>query len=828
MPAALGHLRSTRRTAFPLAVAVLLGAYVLVPRSAGARPWLYELSGVAVVVAAVVGLRLRRPEYRLPWILLTCALALWVTGDTIQLGFRLAGIEPSYPSSADIAYGAAYPIALLAAVLVSRRGRPSWVRGLLDSAIVALSVGLGLWAFVFEPVAHDFGARWTESIVAAAYPTFDIAVAGALLPLVVARRGLQPALAALILGYLAFACADVLYGLESLRGTYQSGALLDAGWLLGYSLIAFSVLTPSMRSVGCTEARPVRMTNWRLLLLGAATVVAPAALILPAVPRENDEIVGIAGAAIVVLVLVRLLLLLGDHRRVEEHLRLSDARFRGAFESSPIGMAIISTSGRYLQANPSLCAMLGYLESEIHDKHLNEYAHPDDAELSIRLFERMVAAEQDRWQLEKRHIRQDGSMLWLGIVSTLVRGADGKPLYVVSQMQDISESKRAEQLEEQLRQAQKMEAVGRLAGGIAHDFNNLLTAIGGYAELALRRVPAEDAKLSSQIGAIHEAADRAASLTQQLLAFGRKQVIQPRVLQLNEVIESADALLRRLIPTEIEMHLDLDPTLVPVRADRSQLDQVLFNLAVNARDAMPGGGRLTIATRTVVLGDPAAAGLADAEPGTYAVLELRDTGVGMDEDTQGHIFEPFFTTKQIGSGTGLGLATVYGIVAQSGGHVAVESRPSLGTSMRIWLPAAQDAIEARDPEVTRTPEAGHETILLVEDDDVVRTLIADMLRESGYEVLEAGDPEKALAFRADYDLVVTDMVMPRMNGRQLADQLRGERPKLRVLYISGYAEEGIGPLDAGSEYLQKPFALVDLGEKVRALLDREVEVSDAA
>ena len=382
------------------------------------------------------------------------------------------------------------------------------------------------------------------------------------------------------------------------------------------------------------------------------------------------------------------------------------------------------------------------------------------------------------------------------------------------------------QTQEQLTQARKMEAVGRLAGGIAHDFNNLLTVLIGRSQLLLRRLGAED-PVRADIELMEHTADRAADLTRQLLAFSRKQVLQPSVLDLNVVVANLAEMLRRLIGEDIALVTALDPALGHVKADPGQIEQIVMNLAANARDAMSKGGRLTLETANAELDAAYARRHVEVRPGPYVMLAVSDTGLGMSPETLTHIFEPFFTTKGPGQGTGLGLATVYGIVKQSDGHIWVYSEPGRGTTFKIYLPRVEEAV---DPSVARwrlpEPARGHETILLVEDELAVRDLARDVLRAYGYTVLEAQDGREALLISERYfgpiHLMLTDVVMPEMSGRELASQLAPLRPTMPVIYMSGYTDAAVvhhGVLDPGTTFLQKPFTPDALARKLRQVLD---------
>jgi CheY-like chemotaxis protein len=369
-----------------------------------------------------------------------------------------------------------------------------------------------------------------------------------------------------------------------------------------------------------------------------------------------------------------------------------------------------------------------------------------------------------------------------------------------------------------------MEAIGQLAGGVAHDFNNLLTVINGYADLVLGMLPAGEAR--DMVSEMARAGGRAATLTRQLLAFSRKTVLAPRVMDLNETVRDMGAMLRRLLGADIDLSVRPGQGVGPVHADPAHLEQVILNLAVNARDAMPRGGKLTIEMREVELDRAYASSRAGVRPGGYVLLAVSDTGCGMTEEVRRHAFEPFFTTKPVGQGTGLGLATVYGIVKQGGGHVEVESEPGTGTTFKVYLPRAEADATPMPAPARFTAPRGTETVLLVEDDAAVRALGAQVLRAGGYEVLEAGDGGEALRVRSGHagpiHLLVTDLVMPGLGGRPLAERLTARYPELKVLYLSGYTDDAAvryGILRDHANFLQKPFSPTALARKVREVLD---------
>ncbi len=513
---------------------------------------------------------------------------------------------------------------------------------------------------------------------------------------------------------------------------------------------------------------------------------------------------------------------IGDRRSAEDRLRQSEAEYRRLVEHAPVGIYRSSTSGRFLTVNPSLVAMLGYDSAEDVvrlDLWKDVYVAPGERDAATKIAEAGgVAMREVEWR------RKDGRHITVRLTMRAVRGAGEGVEFFEGLAEDVTQQ---HVLEMQFRQAQRLEAVGRLAGGVAHDFNNVLTAISGYTELLLEELPAGDPK-RTDVEEIRAAAGRAAGLTRQLLAFSRKQVLQPRVLDLNALVETLHRMLRRLIGEDVTLATALAPQVGAVRADPGQLEQVVLNLAVNARDAMPNGGRLTIETADVVLDDDYVREHPAVRPGRYVLLAVSDTGIGMDAETRAHLFEPFFTTKELGKGTGLGLATVYGIVQQSGGHIWVYSEPGRGATFKIYLPRVEAPVETTMSEGAAIPaEGGGETVLLAEDDPSVREVTVAILAHKGYRVLRAPDGQTALELARSHGgeipLLVTDIIMPGMTGRELAEALARERPGVRTLYISGYTDDAVvrhGVLEFGTPYLQKPFTPDDLARKVREVLDR--------
>jgi len=488
-------------------------------------------------------------------------------------------------------------------------------------------------------------------------------------------------------------------------------------------------------------------------------------------------------------------------------------------------IAELGMEGRWNYVSPQIESILGYTQEEwlSDSKNWVRFVHPDD-HAAVKDAED-ACLKGLAFQAEYRVTRKDGRVLWVSDSAVVVQGTEGYPV-MEGIIVDITERK---QLEGQLQQSRRMEAVGRLAGGIAHDFNNLLTIIKGYTELAVQRkdVPGP---VRADIEHIEDASERAAGLVRQLLAFSRKQVLQPKNLDLNGIVLGLEKLLRRLIGEDIEMKTMVSAGLGTIKADPAQVEQVLMNLVVNARDAMPKGGRMIVETSNVDLDRTYASEHVSVKPGRYVMLAVSDSGTGMSPETIAHIFEPFFTTKGGTKGTGLGLATVYGIVKQSGGYIWVYSEPDKGSTFKVYFPRV-DEIADKDSRTAHEPGAkrGSETILLVEDDDAVRELAEVILASQGYKVICANGPKSAEEIAAkrsqEIDLVLTDVIMPKMSGRELMKKLGAKNPKMRVLYMSGYTDNVIaqgGVLEEGLAFLQKPFTPRALGQKVREVLDAGV------
>jgi two-component system cell cycle sensor histidine kinase/response regulator CckA len=520
-----------------------------------------------------------------------------------------------------------------------------------------------------------------------------------------------------------------------------------------------------------------------------------------------------------------------DRKRLQSALKESERKFQEFYDEAPVGYHELDTKARITRINLKELQMLGYSSGEMLGKPVWKFFEEEDTTRKV-ILAKLSGDVSFHNTFERTYRRKDGTTLPVLVEERVIRDKENQIIGIRSTVEDITERRRTEEAlrksEEQLRQWQRVEAIGRLAGGVAHDFNNLLMTIKGCSELLLGAFDRRDPR-REEVDEILKAADRATSLTRQLLAFGRRQVLQPQVLDLNAVVMNMDKMLRRLIGEDVQLITCLDSNLWSVKVDPGMIEQVIMNLAVNSRDAMPSGGKLTIETTNVTHDENYASHHVSVKPGFYVMLAISDTGCGMDKETQSHLFEPFFTTKETGKGTGLGLSTVYGIIKQSGGNVWAYSEPGLGTTFKIYLPQVEKGAKAYRPRL-KPKEAGAaggtETILLVEDEEAVRSMVSKVLQNRGYTVLEARHGNEAVEVSERYEgsinLMVTDVIMPQMSGRELAERLTTLRPKMHVLYMSGYPDNTIvqhGVLEPGTSFLQKPFTISALEAKVREILD---------
>lgn len=513
--------------------------------------------------------------------------------------------------------------------------------------------------------------------------------------------------------------------------------------------------------------------------------------------------------------------------QLTEALRASEEKYRLMVETAMEGIWVMDRDHLTVYVNQAMADMLGYAPSEVLGKRVEDFSFPEDLPEHEERMKKRHAGEDQVYECRLK--RKNGSQVWVRVSARSLKDAEGVFAGSYAMLTNLTETKKAEEeqrkLQEQLNQVQKMESIGRLAGGVAHDFNNILAIIMGHTEMAMLRLNQSD-PIFSDLEEIQKAAERSAKLTRQLLAFARKQIVAPKVLDLNETVESMLNMLRRLIGEDIDLDWLPGENLWAVKTDPSQIDQILANLAVNARDAIKGVGKITIETRNVRFDGAVCPQHLDIIPGDYVQLSVSDNGSGMDKDTLSKLFEPFFTTKGVGQGTGLGLATVYGIVKQNNGFIDVYSEVGHGATFRIYLPRYTADIEHHEiDELQRPAGRGKETILLVEDEPVILEMVTRMLESHGYNVLAAGSPKEALYIAGTHEseihLLITDVIMPSMNGRDLAANLAQLYPKLKCLFMSGYTSDIIanhGGLDDESNFLQKPFSMGDLMCKVREVL----------
>ena len=601
------------------------------------------------------------------------------------------------------------------------------------------------------------------------------------------------------------------------------GTWFDLGWTLPFLLILLVAETWEDRPDTTEPRRRLGLVPVTLALLATLSLPGVAAAILMsrgAISDEQAYLLCAAVGAVQICFFTRLVLTLGQQRTTFDLLKSSEGRYRSLFERNLAGVCCTTPDGRFLDCNEAYARMFGYASREeaLRGSPVELYVSRAARDEQIALLRRTGSITN----AEVKRRRRDGTPIWAWHNVTLLHDEKGNE-FIEATVLDITERKR---LEDQLRQSQKMEAVGQLAGGVAHDFNNLLTVIKGYCQMILDATRPDD-KVRAHVGHIDSAAERAASLTRHLLAFSRKQVLQPKVVDLNSLVLNLNKILHRVIGENIEMLISSAPGLGAIKADPGQIEQVLMNLVLNARDAMPVGGKITIETANVHL-DEAYSREHDGVPaGSYVMVAVSDTGVGMNAETQSRIFEPFFTTKELGRGTGLGLSTVYGIVKQSGGHIWVYSEPGRGTTFKIYFARVDDPAESLPPpDKSTAPQRGHESILLVEDDSQVRELTRSVLASCGYSVVVAENAQAVAEICARHSqpiqLLLTDVVMPGITGREVADRVIARWSGARVLYMSGYAANSVvhqGVLDNGIFFITKPFTPSALASKVREVLD---------
>jgi PAS domain S-box-containing protein len=628
----------------------------------GGSTVLYDGIAVTSVAGILLGTALHRPRAWRAWVGLALSQALFAAGDMF---YNVAATPPT-PADAFYLGGDALLVVSIAWLVLSA-GRVRDLTSHLDACLLALIVGVCSWA-LFASDAMRHGSTWSQA-VSLAYPVADLVLVALLVRAMFVRgtrgRSYWLLFAAVVLLFLADAGAVM----PAINVSYQPGGWLDAGWLLSYVLLAAAALHPSMTRL--IEPRPEADTSLpvrRAFVLGLGLIAVPSTMLIQYATGSPIESLGdeIAMFLIAVGVVLRGGFLVRDLERLRRKAEQSERRFRMVFERAPIGISI-GSKGMMSETNPALQRMLGYTGSEFAGMHYTDVTHPDDQDFKQQV--ELDNGSRDGFAIDKRYRRRDGAYIEAH-VNVALDLEDGLGISLVEEVTGRRE------LEDQLRQAQKMDSIGKLAGGIAHDFNNLMTAVIGYSDLLLRQSGVDDSG-REKVEAIRDSAVRASDLTRQLLAFSRRQMLQTKDIDLRDVVKTMDTLLKRLIGEDVRLQTIIGAEPVIVRADQTQLEQVVMNLAVNARDAMPEGGTLTVAVWT---------------DGETAVLSVVDDGIGMDEETGGQIFEPFFTTKPLAESSGLGLSTVHGIVGQSGGTVQVESEPGEGTTFTVRLPIARASV----------------------------------------------------------------------------------------------------------------------------------------
>jgi PAS domain S-box-containing protein len=526
---------------------------------------------------------------------------------------------------------------------------------------------------------------------------------------------------------------------------------------------------------------------------------------------------------------------ISNNKQVEAKLQESENKFRSIFEQAAVGVASVGLHGAWLQVNKKLCDILGYSQQELLSKSFQDLTHPEDLPMNQASVNQLINNEISTYATEKRYYTKVGDIVWVNVTMTLVRDNNNQPDHFISVIEDITTQKNATDkqitLTQQLHQAQKIEAIGNLAGGIAHDFNNMLSVILGQAELAMSQLDTNNPPIKN-IQAITKAANHSAKLTRQLLTYARKQKIEPKVLNLNSSVAAMMGMLKRLIGESIVLSWDPAPDLWPVKVDPTQIDQVLANLCINARDAIAGNGKISIAANNCTLDERnTTSDTFEILRGDYVKLTVSDNGCGMNEATKTHIFEPFYTTKAIGEGTGLGLSSTLGAVKMNAGFINVSSELGQGTTFEIYFQRVYATEDTRLNTIETQSYQGTETILLVEDEEMLLEIETVMLEKSGYKVLAASNGELAEslfhAHQSEIDLLMTDVIMPEVNGMDLAVKLQSLCPKLKVLFMSGYPEDVLGKqtkLKENIHFLQKPFVMQVLTTKVREVLDFNEEL----
>jgi PAS domain S-box-containing protein len=809
---------------------VTAAAFALVSSAgAGMQMGVGSILGLSGVVAVAAGIYIFNPQPSRPWWLLAAGQLAFAAGDMATSASSTPLAATTFPSIPEFFYLAAYPVATLGfALLVVRRPLGAGWTVLLDGGILTVGVALMVWVAFADPILNSSGVSRLDQTVQIAFLLCDVALIGVVSCLLLGSETGTPAVRLFALSVVAMLIGDGLNG--SGTGWTTSTPVMLAGFAQ-YGLWGAAALHPSMaRPAQLNVDRSHRMTPLRLSTLVASGLVAPAILTVQGLTGSQIDFgtLSLGGVLIVILAITSMADMVQEQTAAAEKQLVLEERFRQTSEtlkaildSSPLPIVVVDRHRRVLFWSRAAEQLFGYAAAEVMGQR-SPIVPLEQSSEGKAVLPRVLAGASVVEQELPSHTK-DGRPINIRAHFAPIADESGRILGAISLMEDTSELDR---LQAELFEARKLESVGRLAGGIAHDFNNILTAIIGFADLSLDEPPGTD--LTEYVTGIRDAADRAAGLTQQLLAFSRRQMLQPQVLAVNEVASGVESMLRRLIGEHIELKMSLDPTAGYLRADRIQLEQVILNLTLNSRDAMPAGGQLVVATGHQHYGHASRSKPRELDPGEYVTISVSDTGLGMDAETRDHIFEPFFTTKSRGRGTGLGLATTYGIIKQSGGSVLVDSEPGHGTTFRIYFPTvmreatiAADSAGGPEEPVPSGLRAGR--ILLVEDEPGLRDIARRVLARAGFDVTAAAGPDEAIleaeSTTEPFDLLLSDVVMPGMRGPELAIRLRSRQPGLRVLLASGYAEEIVeGGRDDSQPFLAKPFSAESLLAAVDAAL----------
>lgn len=814
----------------------LVAAYFVLPLSRNVIAVLDVAFPLANVVAIVVGVRWHKPARLQPWVLFAFGMSFFFGQNAVRsflIIFTAGPIGPAPLQDVFQSTGYVLVITALISLIYSRNGGARDRASLIDASIIIAGASMLAWVFMLAPFVYEGSVPISARLFKILYPVANVVLLAVSVRLAMSRGSHTPAFVLLLMAMMTSLVGNTL-SLSAIeeRGFLMPDNPINVFFFFAYIFAGAFPLHPSMRNLTDVGAVEGRITRTRMaLFLGASTTGVAAYFIEQARGREVDVPVILVGSlAIFLLVLFRLAGLNKETKEAAEALRVSEQSARLLFESSPLPMWVFDTQTLdFLAVNDAAIGHYGYAREEFLAMKITDIRPQQDIPRLEKEMQTVRAASLTGTILnsgEWTHRLKDGRLITAEIISHSLDLFGRSATLVVAQ--DVTEKKRVEgekkNLEGQLRQSQKLEAVGQLAGGVAHDFNNLLAVILNYGRFAKDELepgtPPHD-----DVTQVLSAAEKAARLVKQLLAFSRREIVKPEIIDLNDVVEELHKLLTRTTKESIKIVVDLGEDLWRTNADPGQMEQVLLNLAVNADAAMPNGGTLAIRTSNKYLSEEVAAQKAELTPGNYVCISVSDDGIGMSEATAAHMFEPFFTTKGIGEGTGLGLSTVYGIVKQADGYIYAYSEEGRGTTFNIYLPATDAAVsEETEDSFPAMTETGTGTILVVEDEDGVRAVTERILKQAGYDVLVAGDPFTAIEMATEVgriDLLLTDVIMPGLSGRELAHRLQSIRPGLRTIFMSGYTDQIIaqqGVLEDGASFLQKPFGADELLHIVRDVL----------